>query len=507
MAHRAITKLGGTAALGLVVLGLAALDGGCNVILGAGDYHVGNSGGAGTGSSSSTGSQGGSSATGCVDSPAGCFCGTPTTREEFLNACTNAHCEVFDKTRVTGLNADGSRPDLPLGTTSSTSASTSVASSSSSTGTGGGGNVVCGDLPNPVYVTGSSAVKPFLSVIAQYLGSQSEMTVVYQSQGSCVGVDAVLNATPMKKTASYWDPAQPNVSLGIKTCDLDPDGQAADIGVSDVFATTCYALPQGLPNGVSDSFGPVQAMAMVTGATSNEKSISSDAAYFVYGFGNGSGVAPWNDETFIFQRSATSGTQNVVAKGIGIPADKFLGKKSSSSDLMLAALLAAFQQPSGPAKAIGLLAADYADTNRSKLSVLAFQDRGQTCGYYPDSTPTSLDKQNVRDGHYPLWGPIHLLTKNPSALAQKLVNYIGGVSPFQGLNLIQLYVDSHVIPLCAMLVTRSSDGGPLSKYTPSTPCNCVFEAQATGTTTCKPCTSSSECSAAAPNCSFGYCEK
>jgi hypothetical protein len=356
-------------------------------------------------------------------------------------------------------------------------------------------------------VTGSSAAKPFLAVIAQYLGSQSEMTVIYQSQGSCVGVDAVLNGTKMAGVANYWDPSQPNVSIGIQNCDLDAGGQKADIGISDVFATTCYTLPQGLPNGVTDSFGPVQAMAMVTSSASSEKSISSDAAYFVYGFGNDSGIGPWTDVNFILQRSATSGTQNVIAEGIGMPANKFLGAKNSSSDAMLAALLAAFQQPDGPAKTIGLLAADYADTNRSKLSVLAFQDVGQTCGYYADSSPTSLDKQNVRDGHYPLWGPMHLLTRDPSALAQKLVNYLGGVIPLQGLNLIQLYVDSHVVPLCAMHVTRSSDGGPVSPYPTSTPCSCAFEVQATGTTTCKACTSGAECPTESPNCSFGYCEK
>ena len=31
----------------------------------------------------------------------------------------------------------------------------------------------------------------------------------------------------------------------------------------------------------------------------------------------------------------------------------------------------------------------------------------QLCGYLPDSTGTSFDKKNVRDGHYWLWGAQH----------------------------------------------------------------------------------------------------
>lgn len=37
----------------------------------------------------------------------------PTTREEFLNACTNATCVPFDPTRVTKMPADGKLPAIP----------------------------------------------------------------------------------------------------------------------------------------------------------------------------------------------------------------------------------------------------------------------------------------------------------------------------------------------------------------------------------------------------------
>jgi len=482
---------------------------GCAQIIGANDY------------TTQTGSSSGSS---CPSGSPGCFCGTPTTREEFLNACTTAQCVPFDASRVTGLKTDGSRPPLPAGmggstgattsasttaaTTTATSTSTSVSGSSVSSSSSTGGNTnLCSDLPNPVYISGSSASKGFLSVIAQALAAQGEMTVIYQSQGSCNGVDEILNGTLATGTASHWDPTQPNVAQAERSCDLAPGGVTIDIGVSDVFAETCTPLPGGLPQTVADNFGPVQAMALVTPSGSSEKSISADAAYFVYGFGNMSGIAPWNDETSIFQRNGQSGTQNVIAKSIGVPADQFKGQQNSTSDAMLNALVTAGQSASTAQKAIGLLAADYADTNRSKLSVLAFEDLGQKCAFYPDSSPTSLDKANVRDGHYSLWGPLHFLTKNPaSQTTAKLINYLTGVQPINGLNLVQIYVDAHVVPLCAMRVKRTADGGAPAPYAPTNPCGCAFEARATGSTTCKACMSAGECPSSAPNCSFGYCE-
>ena len=53
------------------------------------------------------------------------------------------------------------------------------------------------------------------------------------------------------------------------------------------------------------------------------------AAEAVYEFGNMSGIAPWNDETSIFQRNGQSETQNVIAKSIGVPADRFKGEQNS----------------------------------------------------------------------------------------------------------------------------------------------------------------------------------
>src|SRR6266536_1245038 len=114
----------------------------------------------------------------------------------------------------------------------------------------------CGSLPNRVLVVGSSAVKPLLAEIAKVLaapmssdaGLSEPVTVLYAGAGSCVGVDAVLNGTPVTSPSlTYWDGTGAE-----QTCALDVDagGATADIGVSDVFASTCTPLPNGLPTNV-----------------------------------------------------------------------------------------------------------------------------------------------------------------------------------------------------------------------------------------------------------------
>jgi hypothetical protein len=62
-----------------------------------------------------------------------------------------------------------------------------------------------------------------------------------------------------------------------------------------------------------------------------------------------------------------------------------------------------------------------------------------------------------------------------------------------------------LVPDCAMRVTRSFDGGPLSLYKPAESCTCKFESivDASGCATCdasNPCTGGTVCRA-------GYCEE
>jgi hypothetical protein len=533
---------------------------GCTQVLSADDYYVvpdrvdsslsgvpaGDGGeeatqGVGTsdgGASRNGDSGGGDSAvaaeTGCTDpsGPAGqsCYRCTPTTTSEFLNACTAARCTPFpDASRLSKLEPDGGLPALPLlavGDAGAVDGSVSAAADAGSPSEAGSrdagaddaGLVACSSLPNPIYATGSTAIAPFLGTIAQVVARPDaqgrSVTVVYQAQGSCLGVDAILNATPVTQTATYWDPNVANVSQAALTCALSPGGNVVDLGVSDVFATTCFDLPGDLPANIGDFFGPVQIMTFAVPEGSSEATISAAAAYLVYGFGAAGGVAPWTNETLIEQRSAASGTQNMIARAIGVPAALWHGETNATSQAVLNALLAAGMQGSSSASAaIGILGTDYADGARGQVRVLAFQAYGQQCAFYPDSTATSEDKANVRDGHYPIWGPLHLLARltsqgvTTSATVGQIIDYLTGTAPLPGQgNLIQLYATNHLVPTCAMHVTRTTDGADISAYKSPQPCSCYYDTLVSGTTTCASCSGSNDCAPGTPNCSYGYCE-
>src|SRR5262249_30141930 len=154
-----------------------------------------------------------------------------------------------------------------------------------------------------------------------------------------------------------------------------------------------------------------------------------------------------------------------------------------------------------------------AQDNRPSLRILAYQHYGQSCGYYPDTDEILNDKANVRDGHYAIWGPLHLLTRldglgypaNPSA--GDVIGYLAGTKPAPpGLDLIAIEAQRHVVPQCAMHVRRVQELGPMMSYAPPGSCGCYYDLVANGATTCTPCAMPLDCPSTAPACSYGYCE-
>ncbi len=374
------------------------------------------------------------------------------------------------------------------------------------------------ERPNVVYVAGSSAVRSFLGVIAGILAAEaSSYTVVYQSQGSCTGVGAVYSEDPAKrlikdipsvdgKPANYAVFFNPDAST--EECFLDPNGNEVDVGVSDVYASTCdfTMAPAGVQ--IADYQGPIQPMTFIVPALSTQKAISAEAAYMVFGTGGNMGAAaPWTDPTYYFVRNASSGTQQMMARAMGVPADKWWGKDRGGSSqvrdglkLLLDATLAE--------QALGILSTDIADDFRADLRILAFKAQGQSCAYHPDSTQFLFDKQNVRDGHYPIWGPLHFYTRVssgvPTAEAGALVTRFA--APKLDASLVESIAKKHLVPKCAMRVDRSTEMGPFKPYTTESRCDCFFEKTVNGTTSCQTCTQAAECPSSAPACSYGYCE-
>jgi hypothetical protein len=159
---------------------------------------------------------------------------------------------------------------------------------------------------------------------------------------------------------------------------------------------------------VADYSGPAQAMLFVvpTAATGAPASITAEEAQNVWGFGMRGMISPWLVESAIQQRSATSGTQNVIARSINVLASSLDGTMHASGGALVTTLTG--MNPSvtiaDPNTAIGFLAADAFDSQRAKMHALAFRGLEQTQAYYADSAADAFDKRNVRDGHYLAWG-------------------------------------------------------------------------------------------------------
>ncbi len=448
------------------------------------------------------------------DAMAEAACPAGTNRVTLERACTTASCEPFASSRTP---YDGAVLSLPMPTPTDAGASPPVDSGTPT-------YPPCASQTNPVYATGSSALAVLLGEVAAalYGSGANNITLVYQSSSSCIGVQSVLDPSfMMTGTAVYYsgDPSAPTSN----TCALPDGGVPTDIGIADVFAGTCQSLPNGLPSTIQENFGPVQVMTFAVPSTSDQTSISLDAAYYVFGFGAASMVPPWTDPSYIFQRTSTSGTQNMIGATIGVPPALWQGVPHSSTGSMLTALQAAGKADGGVSdKTIGILVAGTAAANRDTIRELAFQDTDQDCGYYPDSTPTAFDLRNARDGHYPIWGPSHFYNRVSggvpvNAFAQTFIDDLSGVTAIPGVDLIALYGSKgvNVVPLCAMHVTRTSDGADYKPYTPTESCDCYYDAQATGQTSCIPCTTDNACPTSAPKCNMfgsqltlgsGYCE-
>ncbi|HVW24867.1 MAG TPA: hypothetical protein VHC69_05825 [Polyangiaceae bacterium] len=386
-----------------------------------------------------------------------------------------------------------------------------------------------GGAPAPVvYVEGANAVGPFLAPLQQALSVATDpIDIVYVGDGGCLGASNFFagKSISAKPKPIYY------AGQVAQTCDLPasaPNGGplVADIAASDVYATSCGTIPGGqLPDYIGDFLGPLQPMAFVVPKASTQAAISASAAYFVFGFGSSSGVAPWIVNESIYRRNETSAVQALLAVAIGVPITRWAGVDAGQLSTNVnaglsgaAAVINALESDPDPEQAVGILAMTNIDTTTaSHLDVLAYKDFGQSCAYYPDSTPTAHDKANVRDGHYALWGPIHFFTyvdehgvpKNP--LVARVISYVTQTAVVPGgLDLIQVEAQQNLVPSCAMTVTRSVEMGPLSSVAPAGACGCYYDYVATGASSCRRCTKRSDCPASAPICNVsqpvGFCE-
>jgi hypothetical protein len=264
---------------------------------------------------------------------------------------------------------------------------------------------------------------------------------------------------------------------------------------------------------VKDLTGPIAAMTYVVPTASTQTALTAEEGYFVFGFGGAEGmVMPWLNVALQFIRNTGSGTQVMTSLAVGVPTAKMKGVDANGSG----GVINKVGTSTDPEPTIGILGADLYDQHRDTLKALAFQTFGQWNAYYPDSLATSFDKKNVRDGHYFVWGPLHMLVHvNGSgtpitAGGKNFVDWVQGTptTPAPPFDILDITIASHVIPSCAMTVTRTTELGPLSKFSPTEPCGCYFENKANGSTSCTACTGTGAgtCTGAGQQCRHGFCE-
>jgi len=407
-------------------------------------------------------------------------------------------------------------------------------------------------VPHPVYIAGAAAVKGYLEAVAGLLGSS--VSLIYSSAPlSCGGLGAITAGETVPGAGFSLV-----TSTTTESCTGAPvDAGVAtygpiniDIGVSDVYASTCIT-PQipTLPSGFQDFLGPIQPFEITVPWGSSQFSISAEAAYVVFGFGGQTyTVPPWNVSTDIWTRGDTAGVQLIIATAIGLSADKWL---STLGDAGGAQIVSSASMPgditssgaSGPDPVIGILGSASVDPDKvvGGLKPLAFQATGQDCAYYADSTLSAYDKVNVRQGRYAIWGPEHFVaavsapnspiasgTSNPVPSADADVQTVIDIITHSGLqtttatatlpslqSVIQAETAAYYVPTCAMQVSRTSEIGPEASYQPEHMCGCYYEAQPHGgagnlssyCATCTVATQATDCTDKNyPTCEFGYCE-
>jgi hypothetical protein len=370
-------------------------------------------------------------------------------------------------------------------------------------------------LPNPVYLQIGDTQQPLIKILGRALRDNTPrpITLIYITSDSCTNIAATRGKTPVKVTMSYvpstlenagWKPSDPPL-----TCSPPGGAVVPDIFNSNVFIGACDPAP--MPDTVATVEGAAQAYVLAVPKASSQTVITAEEAYFLFGFGATKGaMAPWLDSTEIYVRNITASTLLAWAYNVNVlPAIKFKGNVLSKSTDVVREL----KNAPDPEAAIGILGDEVLEANSTSLNALAFRAFGQYHAYWPGSTATSQDKQNIRDGHYTVWSPtvymyyVQAGTQTPaSADAKYVVDLIAGraASPAPAFDPAGFVVDVGLVPLCAMKVTRSVEGGQLSLYDPAEPCGCYFDSRVGKTPACAACDSTTPC--ASGTCRHGYCE-
>jgi hypothetical protein len=399
------------------------------------------------------------------------------------------------------------------------------------------GGAPCSSLPGAiVYIESGDTQEALLKRLGRQLRDTANITVVYWLTGSCmltpnlydgapIAAGQVMNYIPSTAEDPSWTPAN-----AANTCAITAP-TAPGLGISALYPASCQlGSPEAGSNlGLID--GPVQAYTFIVPPSqfaSDGMAIYAEEAHAAFGAHKGAGLVTYggtpeyNDPAQMFFRPTSKST--LVSTAFNIQLTAAVMAQGAVQEPASSQVLSAVAAATSP-NAIGILGDEVYDTQgRGHVNVLAFKAFGQSHAYFPDSTATAFDKQNIRDGHYSMWSPTVYITSVDShgAPTDPAIKYIvdtvtgsASASPPDGGTPIDGLADVTAVgltPGCAMQVTRATpeDGTPISPAAAPPTCTCYFLSKipgATGTPPgCSTCTGSADCAVAGQACVRGFCE-
>jgi len=378
----------------------------------------------------------------------------------------------------------------------------------------------CSDLVGAplVFVENGDTQETLVKRLGHRLASSAQpVRIVYKNRRTCdlaldmytpnlMVNDAILiRYIPTPAEDPAWNPL-----LVAPTCEADAGGNTIGLGIGATFLSSCTNLPAMKPADLAVVDGPVQSYGFVVPHGSSQIAITAQEGYFAYGYNAGTGQAmPWLDQALRFSRGPTASTALTLAAAIGLKANQLKGTvptNNTSTEVLNFVATSANPEPT-----IGLMGTEVYDGARNQVKLLAFKGFGQRYAYFPDTSSTSFDKRNVRDGHYMPWAPTPYVTRVDSMgkatdpNVQRIIDLVLGARVDADVNGLDQVILSGLVPECAMGVTRAFDGAELSLFAPPEPCACYFEAKVPqGTTKCTTCTNDGTCGGG--KCRRGYCE-
>jgi hypothetical protein len=393
-----------------------------------------------------------------------------------------------------------------------------------------GGIPNCDDLPNPIFMSGTTAVLPVIRNFGAKLKKVGVTLLWNENSEGCGSVQAL--AFPQSGVAGRpifsqydEDPTGATGKVVISTC-LAKSGQLPELVINDTYWKSCTAA-QGssanLPATLKEFSGPVQGLVpIVTGSYLYYSEITIQELQDLYMCGAKGKILNFSNTATIYDYNCyTSGMRELWARGLGLANGSALPGavgEGCYTNVNAETMVTTYVAPTiAPDTTIGYTSTEFYDENRDKVRAFKVRGVNQLKAYLPDTDLTSTDKINIREGRYTIQGALKLVATVDangvpiSAGAKKIIDWLldnplSDPSLTLPFDLNEIYAQHGVVPQCAMRVTKGADEPVFRHYRHLMPCHCSFEMLATGKTSpgCSRCADSSTCGAKI--CSHGYCE-